>query len=200
MGPFNFAVEKNNTLLYNWYMVANQKEKYNVKVIRSARKTVSLEINENLEIILRCPKKISDIYIDRFIDEHALWIEKHLEIQKERCKRALLPPDDDEIITLKSQAKKILPEKVRHFAGIMAVNPTGVKITSAKKRLGSCSSNDSLCFSYLLMRYDEEVIDYVVIHELAHIIQHNHSKKFYDIVKKYCPEYKKTENKIRNKL
>ena len=77
-----------------------------------------------------------------------------------------------------------------HYAAIMGVVPTGIKITSAKTRFGSCSSKNSLCFSLYLMAYPDRAIDYVVVHELAHIRQKNHSPAFYAEVAKVMPDYK----------
>lgn len=72
----------------------------------------------------------------------------------------------------------------------MDLYPKSIKITSAKTRFGSCSGDNRLCFSYLLMLYPKEAVDYVIVHELAHIKEHNHSKRFYKLIEKYMPDYK----------
>ena len=79
----------------------------------------------------------------------------------------------------------------------MGLKPKGVKITSAKKRFGSCSANDSICYSWRLMLYPKEAIDYVVVHELAHIVHKNHGQGFYSLIEKYLPDYKERENLLR---
>lgn len=171
--------------------------KFNYKTIRSARKSLSVEINQELEIIVRAPMRVKNERIEEFISQHESWIEKHLEIQKNRQKNRLPEPNDEEIKTLKADAKRILPRKVALYAAIMGVEPKSVRITSAKKRLGSCSGDNRLNFSYRLLMYDDDVIDYVVIHELAHIREHNHSKRFYEVVKEFCPDYKRIEKKFK---
>lgn len=175
-------------LLYNKAML---------KIIRSNRKSISVEISPKLEVIVRAPIKMKQRDIDRFVAEHQLWIEKHIRLREQKL--AIRPPEPtlQEITDLKCRAKKVLPCKVDYFSQIMGVEPKGVKITSAQKRLGSCSSENGICFSYRLMQYDNDVIDYVVIHELAHIKEHNHSDRFYDIVRKYCPDYKNIERRIK---
>ena len=80
----------------------------------------------------------------------------------------------------------------------MGVCPTGITVTGAQKRFGSCSAKDRLCFSYHLMRYPEPAIDYVVVHELAHIFHKNHSKSFYAYVEKYMPDYKECEKLLKS--
>ena len=79
----------------------------------------------------------------------------------------------------------------------MGVKPTGIKITSAKKQIGSCSGKNSICYSWGLMQYAPEAIDYVVVHELAHIIHKNHGKDFYKLIEKYLPDYKKREKLLK---
>ena len=84
----------------------------------------------------------------------------------------------------------MLPGKVAHYAAIMGVTPTSVKITAARTRFGSCSGKNGICFSLYLMQYPEAAIDYVVVHELAHIRHHDHSPAFYAQVARVLPDYK----------
>jgi len=90
----------------------------------------------------------------------------------------------------KNLAKKVIIDKVKKYANIMGVTPANVKINSAKTRWGSCSGKNSLNFSWLLVMAEESVIEYVVVHELAHIKEHNHSDKFWKIVASVFPDYK----------
>ena len=91
----------------------------------------------------------------------------------------------------------MLPERVNYYSKIMGVEPTGIKITSAQKRFGSCSTKNSICFSYILMLYPQEAIDYVVVHELAHIRFHNHSKDFYGFIESVLPDYRNREKLLK---
>jgi len=86
-------------------------------------------------------------------------------------------------------AKAHFTERVMIFAAQMGVNPTAVKVNSAKTRWGSCSSRGSINFSWMLIMADDYVIDYVVVHELAHLTQLNHSAKFWSIVRDVLPDY-----------
>ena len=79
----------------------------------------------------------------------------------------------------------------------MGVTPTGLKITTARKRYGSCSGKNSLCFSCFLMRYPEEAIDLVVVHELCHIKVKNHSRDFYALLEQYLPDYKERKKLLK---
>jgi len=94
-------------------------------------------------------------------------------------------------------ARESLNEGAGHFAGLMGVVPAGIKITGAKTRWGSCSGKNSINFSWRLVMADEDVVDYVVIHELAHIREHNHSPRFWAIVEAILPDYKARKRKLR---
>ena len=125
---------------------------------------------------------------------------KHgLKIQLNTRRKSLSRYDisDDEKNKLINLAKEYLPERVDYYSRLMNVKPTGIKITSAKKRFGSCSGKNSICFSYYLMLYPKEAVDYVVVHELAHIRHHNHSKDFYNFVSQFMPDYKEREKLLK---
>ena len=87
-------------------------------------------------------------------------------------------------------AKAILPSKIERYAQRMDVEPTGLTITSAKTRFGSCSGKNRLSFSWRLMAYPEAAIDYVVVHELAHIRYKDHSRAFYGFIESVLPDYR----------
>jgi hypothetical protein len=94
-------------------------------------------------------------------------------------------------------AKKILSEKTFEYAKRMSVLPTAVKINNAKTRWGSCSAKKSLNFSWRLIMADDDVIDYIIVHELAHIMEMNHSKLFWAIVESVLPDYRERNLKLR---
>ena len=94
-------------------------------------------------------------------------------------------------------AKRDLTEKVLAFAKRMSVMPTAVKINSAKTRWGSCSNKKSVNFSWLLIMADDDIIDYVVVHELAHITELNHSARFWALVEDFIPDYVHRKVKLK---
>ena len=99
--------------------------------------------------------------------------------------------------TYRILARRDLTEKTISFAKQMAVMPAAVKINGAATRWGSCSGKNSINFSWRLIMADDDVIDYVVVHELAHIKEHNHSNKFWTIVAAALPDYKERQAKLR---
>ncbi|MFU0833046.1 MAG: M48 family peptidase [Oscillospiraceae bacterium] len=164
---------------------------YTLRIQKSNRKTISLSITREGEVLVKVPLFLEDEAINAFVQKHRAWIEKHLTLLKERNKQEktlMLTPE--KVAVLKERAKIYLNDRVQYYSKMMNLHPTGVKITSAKTRWGSCSPKNSLCFSYRLMLLDPDAIDYVVVHELAHIREKNHGPGFYREVAKYLPDYK----------
>lgn len=89
----------------------------------------------------------------------------------------------------KLAAKKYIPERVYETAKRMSLSPNAVKINSARSHWGSCSARGNLNFSWYLMMAEESAVDYVIIHELCHMREFDHSEKFWRDVSKYCPDY-----------
>ena len=159
------------------------------ELVRSKRKTLAVQVTREGRVIVRAPLRLAKYRIERFVAEHADWIARALADQQSR--RAAHPePDEAKQAELIRRAKIELPPKVQHYAKLMNLYPTGLKITSARTRFGSCSGKNSICFSWRLMDYPEPAIDYVVVHELAHRREMNHSKAFWKIVEQYKPNYK----------
>lgn len=160
------------------------------KLIRSSRRTLALEVTSDGEILVRAPLRTSEKRIKDFVEQHREWIGRASE--KQRIRRENHPePTDEQWEQYKKKADEWLPPRVAHFAALMGVTPTGIRVTGARKRFGSCSPKNSLCFSLFLMGYPDEAIDYVIVHELSHILHHDHSKAFWATVARYMPDYKR---------
>ena len=167
------------------------------RVLRSKRKSVSLEITDDLEVLVRAPRKFPEKEIAKLVEKYADWIARAR--ARKQAKGEKYPPVSvDEEAALRRTATQVLPGKVAYYAEKMGVTPTGLRVTGAKKRFGSCSAKNSLCFSFYLMRYPEIAIDYVVVHELAHIRHHDHSRAFYDTVAQVLPDYKAREKLLKS--
>ncbi len=98
----------------------------------------------------------------------------------------------------RQQAKQWIVERVKHLAELHQLHYEKIKITSARTRWGSCSPKNTLNFSWRLILTPPDVIDYVIIHELAHTVHHNHSKRFWNLVEKFLPDYKERRKQLRH--
>lgn len=165
------------------------------KLIRSKRKTIELSIDDKLNAVVKAPLKMSTADINSFVEKHEKWIKKHIENKKKYLEKYSLSKEEESV--LKEKAKVYLAERTEYFAKKMNLKYFGIKITSARKRFGSCSGKNSICYSWRLMLYPPEAIDYVVVHELAHTIHKNHGKDFYRLIEKYLPDYKNREKLLK---
>lgn len=153
-------------------------------LIRSSRKTLSIQITPAGEVILRCPHRMAKRDAESFLESKRTWIEKHLAAQK-----PVAPLTADELDWLVDAAKEDLPQRVSRLAAQLGVTYGRITIRSQHTRWGSCSAKGNLNFNCLLMLCPEEVRDYVVIHELCHRKQMNHSPAFWAEVETICPHY-----------
>ena len=162
--------------------------RYNYEIIRSSRKTLGLQVKDG-RVIVRAPRIVTMRQIERFVSEHEAWIEKAL--SRQAAKQAAHPePTAAERAEFIRLAKEILPQRTAFWSARMGLTPTQIRITSAQRRFGNCSSQGHICYSWRLMQYPPEAIDYVIVHELAHLKHMNHSGAFYALVAKYLPDHK----------
>ena len=158
-------------------------------LIRAERCTMSLQLDREGKPVVRAPYGVKKEYIDRFVAAHESWLERAR--AKQQARRLAHPePTDSERAALIARAKDYLPRRTAHWSAVMELVPAGIKITSARTRFGSCSGKNSICFSWRLMLYPPEAIDYVIVHELAHIRHHDHSPAFYREVEAYLPDWR----------
>ena len=163
------------------------------RLTRARRKTLSIRITQEGNLEIRAPLGMPKGEIEAFLKEKAQWIETHrAKVLAEYAQGQEAPLGEEEILTLAEQMRQRLPEKLNRHAASMGVTFGRVTIRCQQTRWGSCSSRGNLNFNCLLMLAPEEVLDYVVVHELAHRKQMNHSALFWQEVARECPDYKKS--------
>lgn len=160
-------------------------------LIRSARKTLAVQIKPDGQVIVRAPLRMPEAQIRRFLAEKEDWIQKHV---KEAQKKQQAAPDieklsREELEFLASEALRVIPERVRYYAPKIGVTYGRITIRNQKTRWGSCSAQGNLNFNCLLMLAPREVLDSVVVHELCHRKHMNHSKEFYHEIYRVFPDY-----------
>lgn len=172
-----------------------------VTVIRSNRKTVTIQVNSDLSVTVRAPRSASEKDIEEILKKKEAWISKHIEKIKETKERFEAEPTEkltrEKVIALAEEALKVIPERVEYFAKVIGVTYGKITVRNQKTRWGSCSSKGNLNFNCLLMLAPPEVLDYVVVHELCHRKQMNHSKAFWLEVEKVLPNYKEVRKWLK---
>jgi predicted metal-dependent hydrolase len=172
-----------------------------VTVIKSRRKTIAIQVNSDLSVTVRAPYGVTEKYIEEFLNKNEAWISKQMNEIKVKKKSVESGNVEnvtlDKIKALADQALKIIPARVEYFARIIGVTYGNITIRNQKTRWGSCSSKGNLNFNYQLYYLPDELLDYVVIHELAHRRYMDHSKEFWAEVEKYCPDYRERRQQLK---
>ena len=158
-------------------------DRFDYEIVRSSRRTMCVQIKGG-RVIVRAPLRASERSIRKFVQEHESWIRTHLERLQAREEQlgAPQPLTPDEIRILQEKARIIIPMRVAFYGRIT--------IRCQKTRWGSCSSAGNLNFNWLLMLAPMQVLDSVVVHELCHRLEPNHSARFYAHVLRVFPEYR----------
>ena len=165
------------------------------RTVRSDRRTIAIQITPAGEVVVRCPRRMRAEDVRRFVESKAGWITTHLAKFEDR---PILPPfTTAEIDVLADRALKYIPGRVKHFAPMIGVTYGGITIRSQRTRWGSCSSKGNLNFNCLLMLLPPEIIDYVVVHELCHRKEMNHSPKFWVQVERILPNYRILKQQLK---
>ena len=178
--------------------IENDFENIQFNIIYSPRKTLSLEIKPD-DFTIRAPKGIPRREINNFVKSKQSWIKKQLsKIQARQEALEQFPVFTmDEIRGLADKALVVIPERVKKYAPIVGVDYGRIAIRNQRSRWGSCSGKGNLNFNCLLMLFPDEVLDYVVVHELCHRKHMNHSAAFYAEVERVFPEYHKCQKWLK---
>ena len=172
-----------------------------IRIIRSDRRTLSLQVRRDGEVLVRAPRRASLAEIESFVRKNAGWLQKHIElVEKERKAAAASPVEPlsmEEIRKLADEALRVIPNRVAHYAPLVGVRYGRITIRNQRTRWGSCSSKGNLNFNCLLMLAPPEVLDYVVVHELCHRKEMNHSPRFWAEVERVIPSYKTYEKWLK---
>lgn len=161
-----------------------------IEIIRSRRKTVAAEIRGG-RVLVRVPLRMSREEISLFIRKHEEWIRTRLaeSVAREKALESLPRFTPEEIRVLALQAAEAIPARVAYYAPRIGVRPGRITIRRQRSRWGSCSAAGNLSFNCLLMRTPPGVLDSVVVHELCHLKEMNHSPRFYAEVYRVFPDY-----------
>ena len=162
-------------------------------IIRSNRKSIAVKIRPDGKILVRCPKRMRLEEVRSFVESKSAWIEKHL---------ASLPPREEKFTSrqleaLRAQTGALVSQRVAHFASVMGVTWGRISVRTQQTRWGSCSSKGNLNFNALLALAPPEVLDYVVVHELCHRKQMDHSPLFWAEVERILPDYRRQKQWLK---
>ena len=162
------------------------KIEYQIK--RSSRRTLAIHITSEGAVEVRCPMTMPKTTVESFVESKRGWIEKNLQALSAKPKEPKLTEAERQ--TLARQAGEVFLERAAYYAPLVGVSFGRITIRCQRSRWGSCSSKGNLNFNYLLMLSPPEVLDYVVVHELCHRKEMNHSPRFWAEVERVMPDYR----------
>lgn len=162
-----------------------------IQLIRSDRRSLSLQIKPDGTILVRAPKRMPMSEIRRFLAEKQDWIDRHLQkaeaVRREAASEGAFTRE--ELQAMAERAMAVIPGRAAHYAALLGVSYGRITIRNQRTRWGSCSAAGNLNFNCLLAAAPPEVLDSVVAHELCHRIEMNHSERFYAELLRVFPEY-----------
>ena len=161
-----------------------------ISVIKSKRRSIGIEVHMDGRVILRAPYTLSEKQLEEFVDKHKLWIEEKRRYLGSKAKAGISTNAKKKDELTKDEIKCIkeaFEKRVIYYSRIMGVTVKNITIKNQKTRWGSCSSKGNLNFNYQLYYMPQELMDYVVVHELAHRKYMNHSKRILGRGEKVLP-------------
>lgn len=169
--------------------------KYKIKNSYRA-KHIRLALYPDKSIVITKPFLCSQKTVEKFINSKKDWIEKKLQyFDKLPTKKRF---SKEHYLKNKEIARKIIRVKVDKYTKVLGFDYKRISIRNQKTRWGSCSKDANLNFNYKIILLPENLQDYIIIHELCHLKELNHSKKFWDLVATVCPDYKKHRKELKN--
>lgn len=160
-------------------------------LIRARKRTLSLQVGKDGEVIARAPYLMPKFLIDRFVEEKSSWISKRI---KEMSKPV---PKKVEYFS-ESELKQYIESEVNKYSALMGLYPSGLRFTHVHTYWGTCAPSGILSFNLALRYTPKEAVSYVVVHELAHLRWKGHGKRFWDMVEKYYPKTKEMRKLLRS--
>ena len=157
------------------------------ELIRSRRRSLALQLKPDGTVLVRAPLRAPKWQIEAFLRQNWDWVERR------RARQAALPKveklGEEELAALKKRARRVFPARAAYYAPLVGVSYSRVTVRSQRTKWGSCSSKGGLNFNCLLLLAPTEVLDYVVVHELCHRLEMNHSARFWAEVERVLPDY-----------
>ena len=165
------------------------------EIVYSARKTLAVQVKADGSVVVRAPKRMAKYKIEAFLKEKQDWIHTHREKALEAAERkAANRLTEAERKAVVKRAAQMLAEKTAHFAKEMGVTYGRITIREQKTRWGSCNTvRKRIWLSLKLAPYPVCCLEYVIVHELCHLLVPNHGADFKALMDRFCPEWKKVK-------
>ncbi len=176
--------------------INNQKLEYTLKVSRKAR-SMRIAVHPDGHVVVAVPRIMNfDFFVEKFIKGKADWIFEKIAYFKSKNLGPFIKSTRADYLSNKGKAQKLVEEKIAKFNKIYNYKIGRITIKNQKTRWGSCSKRGNLNFNYKIALIPEKLADYIVVHEICHLGELNHSKKFWNLVEKAIPDYKSLRGEL----
>lgn len=177
--------------------LAGQTIDYTLRESRRAR-YLRLSVTMDRGLIVTRPRMVPEFFVEQFLRAKTSWILKYLDKIKSVPKKERLKISYHEFTTNKFKALKLFKESVEFFNKLYKFPYGKITVRNQSSLWGSCSRSGNLQFNYKLVHLSSKLRDYVVVHELCHVKEHNHSQRFWALVAKTIPDYKQIRKDLQN--
>ena len=179
-------------------ILQNKQVEYSLRQSARAR-CLRVTIYPGGELSATLPRNFSLEQLENFLRQKADWILRKMNLARRRKPSILLPKASRrEYLARKKEAFALVENKIDYFRGIYNLCPERISIRNQRTRWGSCSRKGNLNFNYRIIHLPEKYQDYIVVHELCHLKEFNHSRNFWNLVAETIPDYREIRKQIRN--
>lgn len=179
-------------------LLQNQPVTYTVKNSRRARR-MRIAVYCDSSLVVTVPYGMSQGAAERFVKQKTGWIIDKLEYFRRFKGRVIVKSTKRDYLKYKSQALAMITERINYFNQLYNFSVNKINIRNQKTRWGSCSKKGNLNFNYKLALLPQHVADYVIVHELCHLGEFNHSRRFWSLVARAVPNYREIKRELREK-
>lgn len=177
-------------------------EKQNIDyILRVSRrsKSIRLSVYHDGRCIVTVPKYTPEWFVERFVSQKSQWIVDKIAHFKsiEKTGVLIIETNKKDYLKNKNQARVFVENKIKQFNQLYQFAFNKISIKNQKTCWGSCSKNKNLNFNYKIVLLPEKLADYIVVHELCHLGELNHSQKFWNLVARTFPDYKKLRQELK---
>lgn len=169
---------------------------YNLKKSKRVKR-MRIAVYCDGKVVVTAPIGIEQLFIEKFIAQKSHWIIDKLNYFKSFSCATIKKPSKKDYEKNKNQALALIEKRINYFNKIYGFEFNKINIKNQKTRWGSCSKKGNLNFNYKIILIEEKLADYIIVHELCHLKEFNHSQKFWNLVAKTIPEYLRIRNELK---
>ena len=174
----------------------NKKISYTIRKSQRARR-MRLAVYRDGSVVVTTPHDLSETIAERFVKEKSQWLLSKLAFFKQFEGRLIGPASNKDYLKHKERARDLAQRRIEHFNKIYKFKYNKISIKNQKTRWGSCSKKGNMNFNYKIALLPSRISDYIIVHELCHLKELNHSKRFWSLVERTMPNYQKVRNELK---